>query len=68
MFKYNKYRGAITLADNLSAQKQKCSIDWDGFVIPSERGKQVDEYMKQMRDNDRSHGLEDEERTRLPLY
>lgn len=56
------------MADNLSVQKQKCSIDWDGFVIPSERGKQVDEYMKQMRDNDRSQGLEDEERTGLPLY
>lgn len=28
-------------------------VDWDSFVIPSERGQNVDEYMKEMRENDR---------------
>ena len=33
---------------------QKKSIDWDSFVVTgSERGKNVDSYMKEMRSNDR---------------
>lgn len=28
---------------------EKTPVDWDSFVIPSERGKHVDEYMKEMR-------------------
>ena len=31
----------------------KVSVDWDSFVIPSERGQHVDEYMREMRENDR---------------
>lgn len=31
----------------------KLSVDWDSFVIPSERGQHVDEYMREMRENDR---------------
>lgn len=34
--------------DNL----KKAPVDWDSFVIPSERGQHVDEYMKEMRDDD----------------
>lgn len=34
-------------------KKRKESIDWDSFVEPSERGKNVEEYMREMRDNDR---------------
>ena len=34
-------------------KKARKEIDWDSFVIPSERGKDVDEYMKEMRENDR---------------
>lgn len=30
-------------------KKRKESIDWDSFVEPSERGKNVEEYMKEMR-------------------
>lgn len=37
--------------DNTSATK--ASVDWDSFVVPSERGKNVEEYMREMRDNDR---------------
>lgn len=32
---------------------RKAPVDWDSFVIPSERGQHVDEYMKKMRENDR---------------
>lgn len=31
----------------------KTSVDWDSFVIQSERGKNVEEYMREMRENDR---------------
>ena len=34
--------------DAASALK-KAPVDWDSFVVPSERGKHVDEYMKEMR-------------------
>lgn len=33
--------------------KQKPAIDWDSFRMPSERGNNVEEYMKEMRENDR---------------
>ncbi len=36
-----------------NVEKKKKQIDWDSFVIPSERGKNVSEYMKEMRENDR---------------
>ena len=51
-----KYDGAevvVTLLDYPQAKKKKEPIDWDSFVKPSERGKNVDEYMKEMRENDR---------------
>ena len=34
-------------------KKARKEIDWDSFVIPSERGQDVDGYMKEMRENDR---------------
>ncbi|MCM1256853.1 MAG: hypothetical protein NC307_03270 [Roseburia sp.] len=34
-------------------QKQKPPIDWESFRMPSERGDNVEEYMKEMRENDR---------------
>lgn len=49
----------ITILDNINIQKtdtravQRKKIDWDSFLIPSERGKNVDEYMKEMREDDR---------------
>ena len=51
-----EYYGAeviVTLLEYLAAKKKKAPIDWDSFVIPSERGKHVDEYMKEMREDDR---------------
>lgn len=50
------YDGAevvVTLLNNPQKKVEKASIDWDSFVIPSERGKNVDGYMREMRENDR---------------
>ncbi len=43
----------VTILDYQDRKIQKEPIDWDSFVIPSERGKNVDEYMREMRENDR---------------
>ena len=43
----------VTLLDYPKKQKSKEEVDWDSFKIPSERGKDVDKYMKEMRENDR---------------
>lgn len=43
----------ITLLETPGSQKPKKAIDWDSFSIPSERGKDVDGYMREMRENDR---------------
>ncbi len=51
-----EYDGAevvVTLLNQPRKKVQKKSVDWDSFAIPSERGKYVDEYMKEMRENDR---------------
>lgn len=50
---YEGVEVVVTLLDYPSKKKQKEAIDWDSFVIPSERGQNVDEYMKEMRENDR---------------
>lgn len=43
----------VTLLDYPKTRKEKTPIDWNVYVKPSERGKNVDEYMKEMRENDR---------------
>lgn len=43
----------VTFLDSTIQKKQKKAVDWDSFAIPSERGKNVNEYMREMRDNDR---------------
>ena len=51
-----EYDGAeviVTLLNSPQKEMRKAGIDWDSFVIPSERGQNVDEYMKEMRENDR---------------
>ena len=51
-----KYDGAevvVTLLDYPKEKKKRTPIDWDMYVKPSERGKKVDEYMKEIRENDR---------------
>lgn len=50
------YDGAeviVTLLNYPQRKAKKVPVDWDSFVIPSERGLHVDEYMKEMRENDR---------------
>ena len=50
------YDGAeviVTLLNSPQNEVRKTSVDWDSFVIPSERGQNVEEYMKEMRENDR---------------
>ncbi len=48
-----EYDGAEVVVTLLNYPQKKTPIDWDSFVIPSERGKNVDEYMREMRENDR---------------
>ncbi len=51
-----EYDGAevvVTLLNQPLKTSKKVPIDWDNFVIPSERGKNVNEYMKEIREKDR---------------
>jgi hypothetical protein len=51
-----EYDGAevvVTLLNHPAKKGKKVPVDWDSFTIPSERGKNVDEYMREMRENDR---------------
>ena len=50
---YNGTEVIVTLLNFPQRKAKKALVDWDSFVIPSERGKHVDEYMKEMRENDR---------------
>ncbi|RKI36021.1 hypothetical protein D7V86_25740 [bacterium D16-51] len=50
---YNGIEVVVTLLGHPRKQGKKKEIDWDSFGIPSERGQNVDEYMKEMRENDR---------------
>ena len=51
-----EYDGAeviVTLLNYPLKKVKKVTADGDSFVIPSERGQNVDEYMREMRENDR---------------
>lgn len=51
-----EYDGAevvVTLLDYPQKKVKKVPVDWDSFAIPSERGKNVDEYMREIRKDDR---------------
>ena len=43
----------VTLLNYPQKKTSKEPVDWDSFAIPCERGKNVDEYMKEMREDDR---------------
>ena len=43
----------VTLLNYPQKKETKTPVDWDSFVIPTERGHNVDEYMREMRENDR---------------
>jgi len=38
---------------DIKEKKQRKPIDWNSFRMPSDRGNNVDKYMKEMRENDR---------------
>jgi hypothetical protein len=51
-----EYDGAeviVTLLNHPVRTEKKAPVDWDSFVVPSARGKNVDEYMREMREHDR---------------
>ncbi len=50
---YDGTEVVVTLLEHPVSKKQKPAVDWDSFSIPSERGKDVDGYMREMRENDR---------------
>lgn len=48
-----EYDGTEVIVTLLSYPQKKLErkpVDWDSFVLPSERGKNVEEYMKEMRE------------------
>lgn len=50
---YDGEEVVVTLLNYPQKKAKKAPVDWDSFVMPSERGKNVNEYMKEMRENDR---------------
>lgn len=53
MREYDGAEVVVTVLDYIHEEKPQKNIDWDSFVIPSERGQNVEAYMKEMRENDR---------------
>ena len=53
MREYDGAEVVVTLLDSQKPKKKKPPIDLDKYVMPSERGQHVDEYMREMRENDR---------------
>ena len=53
LYEYDGSEVVVTFLDQPVRNKKREPVDWDSFVIPSERGKNVDEYMKEMREDDR---------------
>lgn len=52
----NAYDGTevvVTILDYPNREKRREAIDWESFRMPSERGDNVEEYMREMRENDR---------------
>lgn len=43
----------VTLLNHPAKKEKEINIDWDSFAISSERGKNVDKYMREMREDDR---------------
>ena len=50
---YDGTEVVVTLLNYPQKKADRAPVDWDSFVMPSERGKNVDEYMREMRENDR---------------
>ena len=54
-----EYDGAEVIVTLLNApyKEKKAPVDWDSFSIPSERGKDVDGYMREMRGIVTTHNI-----------
>ena len=39
--------------EEVKTEEKKEPVDWDSFIVPTERGKNVEEYMREMREYDR---------------
>lgn len=50
--KYDGMEVIVTMLEQPN-KRVKTPIDWDSFIMPSDRGKNVDGYMEEMRNNDR---------------
>ena len=53
LYEYEGSEVVVTFLGQPGRNRKKEPVDWDSFVIPSERGKNVDEYMRAMREDDR---------------
>jgi hypothetical protein len=53
LHEYDGNEVVVTILDYPAKKQNKKAVDWDSFIIPSERGNNVDEYMRDMRENDR---------------
>lgn len=52
IWEYAKAEDNVILLNCPQNKTEKSPVDWDSFIAPSERGEKVDEYMKEMREND----------------
>lgn len=51
---YDGMEVVVTMLDSAKKKpEQRPPVDWESFCMPGERGNNVDEYMREMRENDR---------------
>ena len=50
--KFDGSEVVVTVLNYPNKKTSKKIVDWDSFVVPSERGKNVDGYMREMREDD----------------
>jgi len=51
MTEYDGTEAVVILLEHPKKSRKKPSVNWDGYVMPSERGKDVEGYMREMREN-----------------
>ncbi len=49
----SKKQQVFNFALTLQEPQARPELDFDSYCVPTERGKHIEEYMKEMRDNDR---------------
>lgn len=53
LHEYDGTEVIVTLLNYPNKKKQKEPVGLEQFVIPTERGQRADEYVRELRDNDR---------------